>query len=103
MSKISLNYSVIETNCIPAIDNLVGYLDAAIGSLQQTSVPRDFYKRETLINTISHLKSYSSSLSKTKDWLKDSNKNYDSMIDKLESQARKLPTNHVERRKQVIN
>ena len=102
MSKVSLNYGPIESTAFPAIDNVVGYLDEATRALQQSSIPGDFYRKTTLTNTISNLKSYRSTLANTKTWLYDSNKNYDSMIDKLSSQAHQLPVYEVKKRNPIV-
>ncbi len=103
MSKINLNFGPIQSNCIPALDTAINYLNEAVGALQQTSIPGDFYKRNDLQNTIANLKSYSTTISNVKSWIGDSNKNYDSMIDKLENQANKLPVYMVDKRNQIIN
>lgn len=103
MSKINLNYGPIQSNCLPALDNAATYLSEAVNALQQASIPGDFYKKSTLQNTISNLKDYKSTIQNVKGWIYDSNKNYDSMIDKLENQANKLPVYIVGKRNQIIN
>lgn len=103
MSKISLNYGPIQSNCLPALDNAANYLSDAISALRQSSIPGDFYKKSTLQDTISNLNQHKSSIQNIKTWIYDSNKNYDSMIDKLENQANKLPVYTVGKRNQIIN
>lgn len=102
MSKVNLNFGPIETTCIPAIDNAMGHINEAVRALQQTSVPGDFYRRTELLNTIANLNSYVSSLNNVKGWLVESNKNYNSMIDKLETQANQLPVDQVKKRNSII-
>ena len=97
MSKINLNYGPIQSNCLPALDNAATYLSEAVNALQQASIPGDFYKKSTLQNTISNLKDYKSTIQNVKGWI------YDSMIDKLENQANKLPVYIVGKRNQIIN
>ena len=43
-----------------------------------------------------------SSLNNVKGWLVESNKNYNSMIDKLETQANQLPVDQVKKRNSII-
>lgn len=102
MSKVNLNFGPIEVTCVPAIDTAMGHINEAVRVLQQTSVPGDFYRRTELINIMSNLNSYVSSLNNIKGWLVESNKNYNSMIDKLELQANQLPVDQVKRRNSII-
>ena len=103
MSKVYLNYGQIESVCFPAIDNVVDSLSNVITLLEQVSIPLDFSKRTTLINTISNLKTCKTSLVNTKTWIYNSNKNYDSMIDKLYLQASLLPDYQVKKRNSIMN
>lgn len=102
MAKISLNYSPIESDAINALDSAISTLNTVIESLQQNSIPGDFYRRTTLANTISDLKAQRDSLTNLKDWLVNSNKNYDSFISRLELQAYKLPVYQVRRKSNYI-
>lgn len=102
MSKVSLNFGSIESTCLPAIDNAAGHISEAVAVLQQSSVPGDFYRRTELLNTISNLQSYVKRLNNAKTWLVDSNKNYNSMIDKLELQANQMPIDQVKKRNSII-
>lgn len=97
MSKVNINFGSIETAGIPAMDNAIGYISESLIALQQTSIPGDFYRRTELLNTISNLQSYVKRLNNAKSWLIASNKNYDSMIDKLELQANQLPIDQVKK------
>lgn len=102
MSKVYINFQPIETSAVPAIDNVATLFSEAIASLQQVSVPGDFYKRDTFLNTISSLKKHVSTLNDAKIWLIESNKNYNGMIDKFVVQANKMPVIHVRKRGSVI-
>lgn len=97
MSKVNINFGSIETAGIPAMDNAIGHISESLIALQQTSIPGDFYRKTTLLNIISNLQSYVTSLNKAKTWLVDSNKNYNSMIEKLELQANQLPIDQVKK------
>lgn len=102
MSKVNINFGPIESIGIPAIDDVIGHVGEAVVALQQTAVPGDFYRRTTLLNTISSLQESVSSLSNLKTWLVESNKNYNSMIDKLELQANQMPIDQVKKRNTII-
>lgn len=102
MSKIVLDYGPIENNAISSLENVINSLNDVINFLQQGSIPRDFYGRTTLLNTIADLKAQMDKLTNIKNWLISSNKNYDSMIDKLCAQASKLPVYQVKQRKTIV-
>ena len=102
MAKVELNYEPIESSCITSLDSVIDSLSQAISYLQQNSVPGDFYRRTTLLNTIDDLKKQRVQLSNIKSWLVNSNKNYDSMIDKLNVQASQLPVYQVKSRSSII-
>ena len=89
MSKVELNYGPIENSCINSLDTVISYLDEVIRHLQQNSIPGDFNRRTTLSNTISDLKLQRKSLANIRSWLINSNNNYNSMIDKLNLQAKR--------------
>lgn len=102
MAKVYLNYSPISTNGINSLDTAINNINRVISYLQQNSIPSDFKKYSTLSNTISDLKKQRDSLVNLKNWLKDSNKNYDSFISKLQTQAYKLPSGLIKRRSSII-
>lgn len=102
MSKVNLNYGPIESSLLPSLDTVIDCLNQVINNLQRSSIPGDFYRKNTLYNTISDLKGQRDKLSNIRSWIVDSNRNYDSMIDKLGMQAYKLPVYTVERRKTII-
>ena len=102
MSKIVLDYGPIQNNAISSLENVISSLNDAISFLQQNYIPGDFYRRTTLSNTIADLKAQRDKLTNIKNWLINSNKNYDSMIDKLCAQASKLPVYQVKQRKTIV-
>ncbi len=102
MSKVELNYSAIEGNGLTQLDSAIASLGQVITYLQQTSIPGDFYRRTTLSNTIDDLKVRKNNLVDLKNWIINSNKNYNSMIDKLERQAYQLPTYQIKRRSNIV-
>ena len=102
MSKVELNYAPVQSEAISALDSTISALNEALNHLQQNSIPGDFYRRTTLSNTIADLKTQRDNLSNLKSWLVNSNKNYDSMIEKLELQAYQLPVYQVKRRSNVV-
>lgn len=102
MSKVKIDFGAIETNALPAIDNATGHINEAIAALQQAAIPSDFSKLDLLKSTFSNLKTYTRTLNNTKTWLVESNKNYNSMIDKLELQANKMPVDQVKKRNTII-
>lgn len=102
MATVELDYGRVENNCIVPIDNVIDYLNEAINYLQQFSIPSDFSKRTALYNIIADLKNQRALLSDVKKSIVNSNKNYDSMIDKLDQQASQLPVYHVRTRSTII-
>ena len=56
MARIQLDYDSISVNGFNALDSAINYLDTVINYLQQNSIPSDFYRYNTLINTIADLK-----------------------------------------------
>ena len=102
MAKINLNYDSIRVNGINSLDNAINYLNTAINYLQQNSIPNDFPMYRNFIGAIEDLKKQRSNLRYFKDWIVNSNKNYDSLITKLESNVSKLPSHCVKRRSSII-
>lgn len=102
MAKVELEYSNIPSNVLNQLDSAINYLNDVIGYLQQSSVPNDFYRRTTFSNAVSNLRSQRDELQNIKDWIVRSNKNYDSMIDKLEIQANQLPNYRINKRRTII-
>ena len=102
MADVKLDYSSVGPEAVTSISSLVSYFNKAINYLQQNSVPSDFSKKSTFSNVVSDLKKQCKELESVKDWLVNSNKNYDSLIDKLNQQALKLPVYQVKKRNKVI-
>ena len=102
MAEVKLDYSSVGTNAVTSISSLVSSIDAAIDYLQQNSVPSDFSKRSMFYNVIIDLKKQCNELNYVKNCLININKNYDSMIDKLDQQASKLPVYQVKKRNKIV-
>lgn len=102
MARVSLSYDSISVNGLNALDSAINYLDSVINYLQQNSIPSDFYRYNTLINTIADLKKQRGRLVDFKNWIVNSNKEYDSLISKFEVQAAKLPVGRIKQRTTVV-
>ena len=102
MAKVSLSYDSISVNGFNALDSAINYLDTVINYLQQNSIPSDFYRYNTLIYTIADLKKQRGRLVDFKNWIVNSNKEYDSLISKFEVQAAKLPVGRIKQRTTVV-
>lgn len=102
MAKVSLSYDSISVNGLNALDSAINYLDSVINYLQQNSIPSDFYRYNTLVNTIADLKKQRGRLVDFKNWIVNSNKEYDSLISKFEVQAAKLPIGRIKQRTTVV-
>ena len=102
MARIFLDYHAIQSSCLNQLDNSINQLSHSISNLQRHSIPNDFDKRTILYRTIEDLKRQQSILSDVSNWLIRSNRNYDSLIDKLNSQASKLPVYTVKTRSKII-
>lgn len=99
MSKVKLDYKAID---IDAIENFISLLDDAVSFLGRNSVPNDFSMRNTIYNVVSDLRKQRTKLNEIRIWLINSNKNYDSLIDRLNSQALKLPSYQIKSRTKII-
>lgn len=102
MTKVLIDYSSYQNNGSASMDEAIAILDDVLDYLQATSVPNDFNRRNTLVGVINNFKKYRNDLKYYKNWLADSNKNYNSMIDKLESQANKLPVYNIRTRNDIV-
>ncbi len=102
MASVNLNYSAVD-NSLTSLDSAIASIDDTIEYLQRNSVPWDFYRRTTLLNIIAALKKDKETLTYVRNWLINSNKNYDSLIDKLDKQAYKLPAYQIKRRNNIIS
>ena len=102
MADVKLDYSSVGSLTVTSISSLSASLNKTINYLEQNSVPSDFSRRNEFYNVISDLKRQVKKLDDIKDWLVNSNKNYDSLIDKLNQQAMKLPVYQVKPRSKVI-
>lgn len=98
MAKVELDFGQISNGCIPNLEKVIDALNIAINYLQQNSIPDEFYRKDTLVNVIADLKSKRDSLVYVNNWLVNSNSNYNSMIDKLNIQANKLPVCRIKSR-----
>ena len=83
-------------------DSAINYLNTVINYLQQNSIPSDFYRYNTLINTISDLKKQRDKLTNFKSWVVNSNKDYDTLISSFDAQASKLPTGRIKKRTGIV-
>ena len=101
MGTVRLNYPAIE-NGIDALDTAIDKLNSVISYLQKNSVPGDFSRYNLYYSTLSDIKKQRDKLVYLRDWIKDSNKNYDSFVAKLESQANKLPCGLIKRRSKIV-
>lgn len=102
MSKVSLSYGGISSNGINSLDNAINSLNTVINFLQAGSIPTDFNQYNNLVNTIADLKKQRDKVIYLKDWIINSNKDYDSFITKLEGQSFKLPTCCIKHRSSTI-
>lgn len=102
MAKINLSYESISVNGINSLDSAINYLNTVINYLQQNSIPSDFYRYNTLINTISDLKKQRDKLTNFKSWVVNSNKDYDTLISSFDVQASKLPTGRIKKRTGIV-
>lgn len=102
MAKVELNFSPIASSGISALDNAIDNIKSVIAYLQRNVAPSDFNKYYLLLNTLSDLKKQRDKLVYLKEWLKDSNSNYDSFIAKLDAQALKLPAYSIKRRTKIV-
>lgn len=102
MAKVSLSYDTISVNGLNSIDSAINYLNTVINYLQQNSIPNDFYRYNTLVNTISDLKKQRDRLVNFKNWVINSNKEYDTLISKFELQSVKLPTGRMKQRSTIV-
>lgn len=102
MGKVNLDYSNIPANALNQLDNAINYLNDVIRYLQQNSIPNDFYRKNTFSTCLSSLKNQRDKLVDIKSWVVNSNKNYDSMIEKLEEQAFQLPTYKLKKRRTIV-
>ena len=102
MAKINLSYESISVNGINSLDSAIYYLNTVINYLQQNSIPSDFYRYNTLINTISDLKKQRDKLTNFKSWVVNSNKDYDTLISSFDVQASKLPTGRIKKRTGIV-
>lgn len=102
MAKIKLDYAPISTNGLNSLDKAISYLNSVINSLGQNSIPKDFNYYNVLVNTISDLIKQRDRLVYFKNWLINSNKNYNSLILMFELQAVKLPTSRIKSRSSIV-
>ncbi len=102
MARLCLNYDAISVNGINYLDTSINYLNSVISYLQQNSVPADFYRYNTFMNTLADLKKQRDKLVSFKKWLVNSNTDYDNLISKLESHANTLPIGRIKKRTTVI-
>ena len=102
MSKVELDSSNLKANCLLYINDTIKAISTAMNYYEQMNVPYDFSRRYELRNIYEELSNIKKSLQNTYDWIVDSNKDYNTLIDNLSTQAGYLSVDQITRRNNII-
>lgn len=102
MSKVDLDYTNLKTNCILNLSDTINLMNKVLNYFDNFDIPYDFSKKNDLKNVEIKLRNVKTELNKVKNWMVDSNNNYDILINNLKNQANRLPTYRVKQRNNIV-
>ena len=102
MAKIEIDSSNLNANCLLYISDTIKAVAAAMSYYEQTNVPYDFQKKSELRNVYEELSKVKSNLQNVYDWIVNSNKDYNTLIDNLNVQANVLSVDQLSRRSNIV-
>ena len=102
MARVELDSTGLKSGCIIKLNDAIIAVNKTLNYFDYFDIPYDFSKRENLVNVEAKLRNIKKDLNYVKQWILDSNDNYNKLIDNLKSQANKLPNYRVKQRNNII-
>ncbi len=102
MSKVYIDSPNLNSGCIIYLNDSISAVNKVLNYFDYFDIPYDFKKRSTLKDVESTLRSVKKELDYVKDWIVDSNSNYNTLINNLKSQASDLPSYQIKQRNNII-
>lgn len=102
MSKVYLNSTNLNSGFVIRINDSINAVNKALNYFNYFDIPYDFKKRSTLKSIESTLTSVKNELNYIKNWVVDSNSNYNTLINNLKNQANSLPSYQIKQRNNII-
>lgn len=102
MAKININSIELRENCIPQLKDTISSLKKAYDYFDYFDIPLDFSKRQKLKNVRLKIKNIINDLEYAKNWIVDSNNDYNGVIEKLNEKNSKLSTSTIKTRNNII-
>lgn len=101
MSALKFDYELMRTNVIPQLDSVKATLDGIYDKLNSMSIP-NFDKTNYLNETKIDMNNKVNEINHIIDWLYESNRILDNLIDSYEKESKFLPLYALNKRDSVI-
>lgn len=102
MSKVDINYGNLKYSCVQNLDDAISNLNKVITNCNQIDIPRDFTQASTLREVMRDIINCKNRISDTKNWVINSNSDFDNLLQNLTYQANKISTCVIKRKNNSI-
>lgn len=102
MSKVNLDYTGLKSGCVLNLNDTINIVNKALGYLDCFDIPSDFNKKSELKEVGNKLCAIKKDLTNIENWIVNSNNNYDTLVNNLNTQTNTLPTYHVKQRNNIV-
>lgn len=90
MTKLLINYDALKNSCIQNLNNSISKLDEVINVFNNLSIPYNYGKRQSIFNIKSSVISKRNELVNIRNWIVNSNDDFNATISQLCSSTSKL-------------
>ncbi len=102
MAKVELDSIGLKSSCMINLNDAINTVNKVLNYFDYFDIPYDFSKKNDLRNVESKLRNIKKDLDYVKQWIWDSNDNYNTLINNLKTQSNKLPNYRVKQRDNII-
>lgn len=102
MARVDLDYSGLNSGCVLNLRDTISLIDKAVNYFDYFDIPFDFVKKNQLKEVENKLRKIKKDLSDIENLIVNSNDNYNSLINNLETQANTLPVHHIKQRNNIV-
>lgn len=102
MARVDLDYSGLNSGCVLNLKDTISLIGKAVNYFDYFDIPFDFAKKNQLKEVENKLRKIKKDLSGIENLIVNSNDNYNSLINNLETQANTLPVHHIKQRNNIV-
>ncbi len=102
MARVELDSTGLKSGCIINLNDAINTVNKVLNYFDYFDIPYDFSRKNDLKNVESKLRNIKEDLDYVKNWIYNSNDNYNTLISNLKTQANKLPNYIVKQRNNII-